>query len=93
MGDTHWLIHLSWGLSKGNISLGTEETHRVVGRQEPLPRSSWCVIKQCCNWPGSLSDSVMVVLKFGVCQGLCKTRRVKCFIVCWFNVWNVLLVL
>ena len=71
MGDTHWLIHLSWGLSKGNISLGTEETHSVVGRQEPLPRSRWCVIRQCCNWPGSLSDSVMVVLKFGVCQGLC----------------------
>ena len=26
-----------------------------------MPRSSWCVIRQCPNWPGSLSDSVMVV--------------------------------
>ena len=61
MGDTHWLIHLFWGLSKGNISLGREETLRVTGRQELFPRSSWCVIRQCHNWPGSLSDSVMVV--------------------------------
>ena len=61
MGATHWLIRLSWGLSKGNICLGRGETLRVVGRQEWLPRSSWCVIRQCHNWPGSLSDSVMVV--------------------------------
>ena len=61
MGATHWLIHLSWGPSKGNISLGREKTLGVVGRQEWLPRSSWCVIRQCLNWPGSLSDSVMVV--------------------------------
>ena len=61
MCDTHWLIHLSLGPSKGNISFGREETLRVVGRQEWLPRSSWCVNRLCPNWPGSLSDSVMVV--------------------------------
>ena len=55
MGDTHWLIHLSWGLSKGNniISLCREETLGLVG--------GLCIIRQCHNWPGSLSDSVIVV--------------------------------
>ena len=64
MGDTHWLIHHYWGLSKGNISLGRVETLRVVGRQERLPRNSWFVIRQCHNWPWSLSDSVMVVVVY-----------------------------
>ena len=26
-----------------------------------MPRSSWCVIRQCPNWPGSMSDRVTVV--------------------------------
>ena len=60
MGDTHWLIHSSWGLAKCNKRLGRQETQRV-GRQEILPSSTWCVIRQCRNWPGSLSDRVTVV--------------------------------
>ena len=35
--------------------------------------SSWCANRQCRNWPGSLSDSVMVV-------------EVYCYL---FKVWGV----
>ena len=54
-------LHLSWSLSKGNISLGSEETQIIVVGSTDCPRNSWCVIRQCCNWSGSLSDSAMVV--------------------------------
>ena len=50
MGDTHWLIHLSWGLSKTYISFGREGVFGLGGK------SSSCGIRQRCYWTGRESD-------------------------------------